>query len=118
MKDLVNGILNVLGGSIGLIFYILDESNKINNKDLMLYINILIVLFLLMLNVYRLSKVNDKPAFKNIYVLLISALIVTIVGYTIMHITTVFPSVNIVGGALMIMYTIRNNHCKKRPNKV
>lgn len=118
MKELISGILNLLGGISGLVFYILDELNKINNMETFFYINILVVLFLLMLNIYRLSKVNEVPFLKSLYALLISSLLIVIVGYTVMHITTVFPSVNIVGGAIMVVYSIRNNHCKKRPNKV
>ena len=114
MKEIISGILNMLGGISGLAFYILDEISKLGDKDLMLYINILIVLFLLMLNIYRLSKLNDKPFYKSLYVLLISSLLVTITGYTVMHITTVFSSVNIVGGIIMIVYTLKNKRLQQK----
>lgn len=118
MKEIISGSLNILGGISGLLFYILDELNKKINTDYFFYINILIVLFLLMLNMYRLSKVNDNSFLKSLYVLLVSALLVVIVGYAIMHITTVFPIINIIGGVVMVVYSIRNNHCKKLANKV
>ena len=118
MKELIVGIINLIGGLFGFIFYLLEEFKVKLDTDLFLYLSILIILLLLMINVYRLSKVNDNSFYKSVYILLISSSVITMVGYALWKISSIFSIINVVGGIIMIVYSIRINYCTKPSNKV
>lgn len=118
MKDIIVGVFNILGGIFSFIYFLLDEFKVKFDNELFLYISVLIILLLLMLNVYRLSRIKDETFYKSIYILLISSSIITMTGYALWEISSIFSIINVIGGIILVVYSIRINYCTNHVNKV